>query len=67
MQEIETNVKVDQAKGTSHKLAADHKVKYSIEEFGGAKFEVKGDNLKGNIDPKCEFNCLNVSIVNEVC
>ena len=55
-------MKVDQlAKGGSaHKLAADHKIKVKMSEFGGVDAECKG-NQEGKLEFKSEWKGLSVS------
>jgi hypothetical protein len=55
--EIETNIKVNEPSGTSHKLAADHKVKGKVAEFGGVSWEAKIAE-SGKVAYKQDFNYL---------
>jgi len=58
--DLETNVKVGEAKSGSHKLSADHKASGDVSDFGGVKFEFKGKQ-DGSVEYKEELRFLQVS------
>jgi len=59
--EIETNIKVNESSGSSHKLSADHKVKGKVSEFGGVSWEAKMAD-SGKVEYKQDFNYLDKEV-----